>query len=270
MRTIRTVAGILDRRLGAGATGAHRSAAQEALEAMGELLDADLLAPLLDELAAEADSRQDAAAQRAGLSYRHALGFDKVMLLVGRPAYMLRAHVWRPRTAVAGPGPGGTTSPGGGTEHIHNHRFGFASAVLRGELRMRLYTAQGVQGGPDATGRAEWEAGTATEVTAYEEEVTAGDTEWLIRPVGSARLRMSADLSLTAGSRYCLDAGQPHQVVQSRGPGSATLFLETVALRSRTDVYTEPGRPAPASVVKRPLNLADYACELRRLSGLLA
>lgn len=268
MSTIRTVAGILDRRLGAGAPGAHRSAAQEALGAMGELLDADLLAPLLDELAAEADRRQDAAAQRAGLSYRHALGFDKVMLLVGRPAYMLRAHVWRPRTA--GTGAGGTTAPGGGTEHIHNHRFGFASAVLRGELRMRLYTVQGAQGGADAAGRGEPEADGTTEVTAYEEEVTAGDTEWLIRPVGSARLRMSADLNLTAGSRYCLDAGQPHQVVQGHGPGSATLFLETVALRSRTDVYTEPGRPAPARVVKRPLDLADYACELRRLSAWLA
>ena len=60
------------------------------------------------------------------LSYRHVLGFDKLLLLAGAPRFMLRVHFWHGRT---GPVP----------EDIHNHRCAIASAVVRGSVRMECY-----------------------------------------------------------------------------------------------------------------------------------
>ncbi|MFC1432341.1 hypothetical protein ACEZDB_16965 [Streptacidiphilus sp. N1-3] len=231
---------------GAGAIGAVRGlvegadSAQAALGALGALVGSGLTAPLLDALVEDAPSPETAA--RAAFSYRHALGFEKLMLLVGEPHYMLRAHIW-PRT--------GPTAEPGTTEHIHNHRFGFASAVLLGDLGMRLYE-------PDPAGEV---------FAAHEERITTG--EWLIRPRGPARLRLRADLRLARGTRYCLEAEARHRIVRNPDVRTVTLFLETATERAHTDVYTAVGTPVPPTAPKRPLDRADYVEALRSLRSLL-
>jgi hypothetical protein len=59
-------------------------------------------------------------------SYRHALGFDKLIVAPLLPTGQLRLHVWwpgDPRTR----------------EHIHNHRFAFSSIVVSGRLRNHVF-----------------------------------------------------------------------------------------------------------------------------------
>lgn len=251
--------------------------ADAALAALTLICERDLLAPLVEDLLADAATGSAEAQARARLSYRHALGFHKTMLLAGPPAYMLRAHVWQPRppAQAAGPGPDSGAGAGAGAgagvcagagsrpaaglgndapPHIHNHRFAFSSAVLRGALRMRLYL-------PD---------GDAAPMAAYREEIAGDDAEWQIRRTGSRGMRMAADLRMAAGSVYCLDADACHQVLPVRQDRGVTVFLETATRRAWTDVYAPSGAPSLAGSAKEPLGTADYANALRELRALLA
>ncbi|MGA5565787.1 hypothetical protein ACPCUV_32115 [Streptomyces platensis] len=140
------------------------------------------------------------------LSYRHVLGFDKLLLLPGAPRFMLRIHFWH--------GAGGAVS-----EDIHNHRCAIASAVVRGRVRMECYE-------PAANG---------VPAVAYQETIDGPGGAWRLRRVGDARLRLLHTEQYGAGRSYGLAARTLHRVV-SEEP-TVTLFLETAPQRSVTDVY---------------------------------
>ncbi|MGY4972352.1 hypothetical protein ACWGCC_24655 [Streptomyces nigrescens] len=205
------------------------------------------------------------------LSYRHVLGFDKLLLLPGAPRFMLRVHFWH--------GTAGAVS-----EDIHNHRCAIASAVVRGSVRMECYQ-------PAADG---------VPAVAYRESIDGPGGAWRLRRVGEARLRLLHSEQYGAGRSYGLAARTLHRVV-SEEP-TVTLFLETAPQRSVTDVYVrsrgrvggsgsvphsgdDPGRTVgPARVVgdvsaaraeradpppKTPLPPAVYLAELDALAGSL-
>ncbi|WP_051818411.1 hypothetical protein [Streptomyces sp. NRRL S-1813] len=162
----------------------------------------DTLGPLVRRLSAgDLD-----LAECTRLSYRHVLGFDKLLLLAGAPRFMLRVHFWHGRT---GPAP----------EDIHNHRCAIASAVLRGSVRMECYE-------PAADG---------VPATAYQETIDGPGGAWRLQRVGDARLRLLCTEQYGPGRSYGLAARTLHRVV-SEGP-TVTLFLETAPQRSVTDVY---------------------------------
>jgi len=140
------------------------------------------------------------------LSYRHVLGFDKLLLLAGAPRFMLRIHFWH--------GTAGAVS-----EDIHNHRCAIASAVVRGRVRMECYE-------PAADG---------VPAIAYRETIDGPGGAWRLRRVGDARLRLRHTEQYGAGRSYGLAARTLHRVV-SEEP-TVTLFLETAPQRSVTDVY---------------------------------
>ncbi|MFD4629201.1 hypothetical protein ACFVYR_04765 [Streptomyces sp. NPDC058284] len=220
--------------------------------AVTELAAPGLLLPLVRELASGVGD----PAGCASLSYRHVLGFDKLLLIDGGPRHMLRAHVWQ---------------PGRGTqEDIHNHRSPLASCVVRGVLGMELYE-------PVDPGAAE---GVAT--AWYRESLSVGDADWLLEPAGGARLRLTQSARYAAGSGYALPPHVLHRAwCASSGP-TVTLFLETGAGRRRyTDVFTGPGTEADGdvevpgtgtagrAVAKKPLEVNDYLAELSALADLL-
>lgn len=62
-----------------------------------------------------------------GNSYRHANGFDKIVLLSGSN-FKLRLHRFVPDDKQVPP-----------AEHVHNHRWPFASHILQGKLNMDLF-----------------------------------------------------------------------------------------------------------------------------------
>ncbi|MDV9178663.1 hypothetical protein R6V09_52150 [Streptomyces sp. W16] len=190
------------------------------------------------ELVAELASGEGDPEHCAGLSYRHVLGFDKLLLIDGGPRHMLRAHLWHPDTAAIG------------TEDIHNHRSPLASYVVRGRLAMELYEARGDGG-----------------ITAdrYEESLAERSADWTLRHTGPARLRLTHVGQYAAGSAYALPANTLHRAWCDADVPTVTLFLETGAERRRhTDVFTAAG-PHPGAVAKVPLDVKDY---LGALSGL--
>ncbi|MFJ8540007.1 hypothetical protein [Streptomyces sp. NPDC093591] len=200
---------------------------------VAELGSGDRLLELIAELA----SGEGDPASCARLSYRHVLGFDKLLLIDGGPRHMLRAHVWHP-------------SAGGiGEEDIHNHRSPLASYVVRGRLAMELYEVCG-EGGDDGVG--------GVAAARYEESLAEGSADWVLRPAGAARLRLTHVGQYAAGSSYALPAHTLHRAWCDTDTPTVTLFLETGAGRRRhTDVFTAAG-PHPGAVEKVPLDVPDY------------
>ncbi|MFG2092224.1 hypothetical protein [Streptomyces sp. NPDC048612] len=175
---------------------------ESAREVIARLARPEALGPLVRRLSA--GDLEFAECLR--LSYRHALGFDKLLLLPGAPRFMLRVHFWH--------GAAGAVS-----EDIHNHRCAIASAVVRGRVRMECYE-------PAADG---------VPAVAYRETIDGPGGAWRLRRVGDARLRLLHDEQYGAGRSYGLAARTLHRVV-SEEP-TVTLFLETAPQRSVTDVY---------------------------------
>ncbi|MBC2869762.1 hypothetical protein [Streptomyces mexicanus] len=222
----------------------------------------------LSELVAELAAGEGDPAGNARLSYRHVLGFDKLLLLRDGSRHMLRAHVWHP-------GAGGA-----GAEDIHNHRCALASYVVRGRLAMELYAHE--PGEADGPGRAR-EPGEAQEpgeahaprgggipAARYQESLAPGRTaDWRLEPVGPARLRLAHAGRYAAGSDYALPAHTLHRAWCDTDAPTVTLFLETGGERRRhTDVFTAAG-PRPRTVPKVPLGVPEYLAALGSLAELL-
>ncbi|MEU9112715.1 hypothetical protein AB0D04_13150 [Streptomyces sp. NPDC048483] len=239
---------LLADRLGGGPRPPSPEAAREAI---ARLARPDSLGPLARRLSA---GNQDLPGCLR-LSYRHVLGFDKLLLLGGAPRYMLRVHFWH----------GGT---GQAPEDIHNHRCAIASAVVRGRVRMECY--EPVRYEPDGYRPVGYgpvaDTGAGVPAIAYRETIDGPGGAWRLRRIGHARLRLVRDERYGAGSSYGLDARALHRVV-SEEP-TVTLFLETAAQRSVTDVYVRSGggaeRPDPPP--KTPLAAAAYLAELDALA----
>jgi hypothetical protein len=182
----------------------------------------------------------------ARLSYRHVLGFDKLLLVDAGPRHMLRVHLWHA-------GAGGT-----GAEDIHNHRSALASHIVRGRLSMDLYEAY------DDVG-----AGDGIEAARYEESLADGSADWLLEPAGRARLRLTHSGRYAAGSTYALPAHTLHRAWCDTAEPTVTLFVETGAeRRGRTDVFTAAG-PHAGATAKQPLDVPGYLAALNGLAELL-
>jgi hypothetical protein len=195
----------------------------------------------LSELIAELASGEGDPAGCARLSYRHVLGFDKLLLLDTGSGHMLRAHVWHPGGGSAG------------KEDVHNHRCALASCVVRGRLAMELYET-----GDD---------GIAAD--RYEERLSEGTADWLLTPAGPQPLRLTQVGRYSAGSTYALPAHTLHRAWCDTQAPTVTLFLETGAQRRRhTDVFTAAG-PRTGAMVKVPLDVPGYLAALGELAELL-
>lgn len=227
--------------------GARPPSPESARKAIAQLAQPGVLGPLVRRLSVGDLDLPECTR----LSYRHVLGFDKLLLLHGAPRFMLRVHFWHGLTGAV-------------PEDIHNHRCAIASAVVRGRVRMECYE-------PAADG---------VPAIAYRETIDGPGGAWRLRPVGDARLRLLHTERYGAGRSYGLDARTLHRVV-SEEP-TVTLFLETAPQRSVTDVYVRRGRtgahrtdvrvggaerahPQP----KVPLSSAVYLAELDALASSL-
>lgn len=173
----------------------------------------------------------------AALSYHHPLGFDKLALIDAEPQFMLRLHAWWP----------GRTR---GVEHVHNHRFGLATSIVRGGYEMQIYR-------PARTGR---------RMVEYREGLSPGTADWKLKPGNAAHLQLITRIRLSKGAGYALPANTLHRLVVAPGTLCVTLFLETQIVGSKTKVFAEADQAAPAFTPKHALSSDVY---LRRLDAVL-
>jgi len=167
-------------------------------------------------------------------SYPHPLGFDKIILLSEQPLGQLRLHVWWPETARR-------------REHVHDHRFSFASFVVTGEVRMRVYR-------PSDDGEA---------LVHFRETSVAAEGVWDFQRLGDESLRMCIKADLGAGSTYAMPADALHRIDASPQL-TATLFLETRAVRGHSSIYVDrEGLPRPAR--RRSFSAGELRDRLSRL-----
>lgn len=257
---------------------------EAAREVVAEVGRPDVLAELVEELAA---GTADAAVCARG-SFRHVLGFDKLVLVDAGSRRSLRVHVWH------------GTAGSGMREDVHNHRSALASCVVRGRLGMELYeVAPGGSpghGGPDAGGRdargqdavGQDAGGPARErsgsggpyaggreddgglaVFAYRETHAHRHGDWRLVPRGPARLRLVHGARYAAGASYALPARTLHRAWCDTAEPTVTLYLEGGGGRREfTDVFSAaPVRPA--AVRKGALTVEEYLAALASLSRVL-
>lgn len=218
-----------------GAAG--RSAAlTDAAHAAIALTASTEISPLLDDVLE--DGARLAACAR--LSYTHALGFDKFVLIDADPVFTLRLHVWwpdRPRIM----------------EHVHNHRFGVAGVILSGGYDMQLFCPAD-EGEP---------------VAEYVERASLASSDWRLERVGPARLRMQTTWRLREASSYALEAQTLHRIVVPAGAACVTLFLETATVRATTRVFTPPDGVEQKERRKVPFSADEYRGGLRGVQHVL-
>jgi len=158
----------------------------------------------------------DLAETLARRSYPHPLGFDKIILHSEQPLGQLRLHVWWPESTRR-------------REHVHNHRFSFASFVITGEVRMRVYR-------PSEDGEA---------LVHFRETSVAAEGVWHFQRLGAESLRLCINADLGAGSTYAMPADALHRIDASPLL-TATLFLETRSVRGHSSIYVDSeGLPQP-------------------------
>jgi hypothetical protein len=176
----------------------------------------------------------------APLSHRHPLGFEKIMLIDAEPHFILRLHAWRQGSER-------------GVEHVHNHRFMMATAVLRGHYDMQVFR-------PSTAG---------IPVVEYRESTGPDGKTWCLDPVGAARLQLLTSARISQGSVYGLAVDALHRVTVPSGTLCITLFLATLAssgIAPTTRVFTAPGQPTAAQTRVKPLSGDDYR---RLLDGIV-
>jgi hypothetical protein len=201
----------------------------------------------LAELAKCVSADPDATAACAARSYRHPLGFDKIMLVECNPIFTLRLHVWWPASVPS-------------VDHVHNHRFDFMSLVVQGGYEMEVFEV-GNTGNP---------------VAEYREELHDEEGSRL-QHIGKANLRPLTTVRLKQGASYALNAEALHRVSVRPGTFCMTLFLQTAPWKSATRVFADPSERILATNPKKVLSPESYRRELKaviselsRRSGVLA
>lgn len=176
-----------------------------------------------------------AIATCARQSYLHPLGFHKLMLVNAAPQFELRCHVWWPDSTP-------------GVDHVHNHRFAFISAVVRGGYRMQVFQT-------DQTG---------TPALEYREMADPG-IGWYLKPTGIAHLRLLSSVQHDPGTSYALAADTLHRVIVPAGALCVTLVLRTALSGSITRVFAKPGTVSLTTTPVKIMSSADYRRQLEAL-----
>lgn len=224
------------------AVSAHLSGNQGALlAAITEVGEPAELAGLIRGLVSD-EARLAACATR---SYQHPNSFSKIVLLAGRaPSWKLRMHLWWPRQVV----------PKHAAEHIHNHRWDFASVLLRGSYVAQEFVVD-EEKEQDETG-----------LYRYEYFSPEGGDAFRLVLRGRAAVRPVLHAILPPGTSYVIHHEILHQIVSDPSRLTATLFLQGPALTASTEVYArETVRTTPeGNVGVKGMQADRVVAELRR------
>jgi hypothetical protein len=179
-------------------------------------------------------------------SSQHPNGFSKLVLMGDEyDTFKVRLHLWWPDSV----GPGGDDDTRNEVEHVHNHRWDFATVLLHGGYRHQEY--ERCESGSRLT---EYRYGSAGHGSAFS-----------LSELGAAHLRCVSDARLSAGHGYSLSHTVLHRVTSHRGQLSATLFVQGPARKQFTNVFATVPPVRAGSIPVRRLTTQAVAEQLRRL-----
>jgi hypothetical protein len=179
-------------------------------------------------------------ARVAGDSYRHALGFDKIVLMKVAGLGQLRLHVWWPDEQRH-------------VEHIHNHRFGFTSLVVAGSIVSEFFQR----------------ASDGFPTTEFRESSIESNNQWWFDELGPTRLHVLSRVELAARSLYVLSAEALHRVSVKPGVLAFTIFLQTRLRRDWSSVFVDSGASIPLSRQQVRFSVPELQYRLSRLADAL-
>jgi hypothetical protein len=175
----------------------------------------------------------------ANASYRHANGFDKLVLASTPQGHMIKLDVWWPEDVR-------------GQEDIHNHRHDFSSHVIAGALLMEHYEIHE----------------TGAVMDHLQVEVLGGRRDHL-RRLGEWTVEQRFSIQVPAGGTYFLHHDQLHRITAAPGVLTATLAFQDRHARAISDVLRPPGSGKAEDVLKPPLGIAVLTDRLERLLRVL-
>ncbi len=169
-------------------------------------------------------------------SYRHANGFDKLILASTPLGHTLKMDVWWPEDPR-------------GQEDVHNHRYDFSSHVIAGALFMEHYEA--------------CETGVVMDHLRVE---MAGRTDHLHR-LDQQTVERRFAVQLPAGGTYSLHHAQLHRVTVDAGALTATLAFQGRTAQQVSDVYRLPGSDRGNGHYYPPFSVTGFKERLERLTA---
>jgi hypothetical protein len=176
------------------------------------------------------------------MSYRHINGFDKIVLYSsGDNLFKLRLHIWWPTEAAYS------------REHIHNHRWDFATYIVLGSYRLETYV-QSKEGEP---------------VYSYSYWSPENQSTYKMVPRGCTHAKKMFDVNVFKGNIYQLEHSVLHRVTQLTKSGTVSLVLQGPPLNRNTRVLTDSLVLNPSSMPAERFSINSIATKLEGCLDLL-
>lgn len=176
------------------------------------------------------------------MSYKHINGFDKIVLFNSeKELFKLRLHIWWP------------TKTAHFREHIHNHRWNFATSIILGCYRLETYT-RSKEGEP-----------------VYSYSYWSPEDWQTYRMVlrGQTHVKKMLDVDVSKGTSYQLEHSVLHRVTQLTKSGTVSLVLQGQALKKNTSVLTDMPVLNPSSMPAKRFSVNKLVNKLQNCVALL-
>jgi len=171
-------------------------------------------------------------------SYRHPLGFTKILIWRGASGKSIRVHDW-PSTQDER-----STAP---LSDIHDHYWEFRSSILRGALRFREYEINE----------------TGEEYTKYEMN-PLGNGNHILTKVATVGLSLARTVVIPEGGRYALGANTLHDTTSTQG--AISLVVQGAKTKTTNIVLRKGEGPQTIDNSKLPhLRIDELQWLLRQL-----
>lgn len=171
-------------------------------------------------------------------SYEHTNGFDKLVLVSQQTGGKLRLHVWwgGDRTIQI-------------EEHIHNHRWNFATKILVGHYRYEIYQPS---------------LGPGMRYYRHRYEPVSDDGAFQLTSEGRDGLELVNTGIVSSMSGYALHSSVLHRVSQESRSMVLSIVLHGNAVRESTSVYSGSDLGGTVTRVKR-FSVVDLRERLARI-----
>lgn len=145
-------------------------------------------------------------------SYRHQNGFHKIVIAEGA-LFKLRLHIFEKMPEIQVP-----------MENIHNHRWNFASHILKGSLKMEIYEKS--DHGRDV-------------FFDYDYNPSKQGNKYEVNLCGVTKLKLRSERIYSSGDTYYMNNHELHRIVNSADQKVETMVMTGMPTNSNCKLYSQ-------------------------------